>query len=101
MPYNSKEKLYAAQKQHRERNKVKVLEYLLEHPCTVCGENDPIVLDFDHLDRETKFKEVSRMLSGHYSWKKIFEEINKCRVLCANCHRRHTYSQLNHWGKTQ
>lgn len=101
MPYNSKEKLYAAQKRHRQRNRAKVLEYLLEHPCVTCGEADPIVLDFDHLDRETKFKDISRMLSGHYSWVKILDEINKCRVLCANCHRRHTYVQLGHWGKTQ
>lgn len=101
MPYKSREDMYAAQKRHREEIRKKLTSYLLEHPCEVCGEPDPIVLDFDHIDPITKYKSIARLISGHPSWEKVMSEIAKCRVICANCHRRHTYIQQNHWGKTQ
>jgi hypothetical protein len=66
-----------------------VYDYLAKHPCVDCGESDPVVLDFDHV-RGQKFMNVKRMLSGTYSLKRIFEEIEKCDVRCANCHRRAT-----------
>lgn len=101
MPYKNKEDLYAAQKRQRERTRQKLTEYLLDHPCEICGEDDPIVLEFDHIDRDKKDRPISRIISGHSSWPKVLTEIEKCRVLCANCHRRYTYYQLGHWGKTQ
>ncbi len=63
-----------------------IFQYLLEHPCTDCGECDPVVLDFDHL-RDKSF-DVTRMLD--MSMVKIKKEIEKCVVRCANCHRRKT-----------
>lgn len=64
-----------------------------------CGERDPVVLEFDHCDSSQKFKIVSKMLSGHYSWQSVQREISKCGVRCANCHRRKTYAQLGGWGR--
>jgi hypothetical protein len=37
---------------------------------------------------------VSALVNGKYSWSKILEEIEKCDVRCANCHRRRTAKQL-------
>ena len=69
-------------------NKQEVFEYLMEHPCVDCGETDPRVLDFDHLtDKE---RNISQMLSEGSGISKIREEIDKCAVRCANCHRRKT-----------
>lgn len=99
MPYKNKEDRDANQKKHRIMLRKRLLEYLMSHPCEKCGEADPIVLEFDHIDRSTKTTTVAKLMSGHRSWNTILNEINKCRVLCANCHRRHTYSQLGHWGK--
>jgi hypothetical protein len=99
MPYKDRDTLYAKQKEHRIKMREKLLQYLLENPCVECGESDPRVLDFDHIDPSTKTKTVSRFLAGHAGWDKIMSEIDKCRVLCANCHRRHTYKQQNYWGK--
>ena len=64
------------------------LEYLREHPCTDCGEADPIVLDFDHL--RDKIADVSFMINRRRPWPVIQVEIKKCEVVCANCHRRRT-----------
>src|SRR5262249_4307373 len=62
-----------------------LLNYLALHPCVDCGETDPRCLDFDHV-RGKKCCDISRML-GDYGWEAIEQEINKCEVQCANCHR--------------
>lgn len=88
------DKVKDSQKRIRERNRAFLIEYLKEHPCSSCGEQDLLVLDLDHVDPATKKYNVSRMVSSqHHSIKKIQEEIDKCQVLCANCHRRKTYKE--------
>lgn len=77
-------------------NRRKLFEYYLTHPCVDCGERDPIVLEFDH--KGNKKIEVSKLVSNSYSWETIMEEINKCDVRCANCHRRRTAKQFG-WYK--
>ena len=60
--------------------------------CVDCRENNHIVLDFDHL-RDKKYN-ISRMIHDGFSWKAILKEIQKCEVVCANCHRIRTYDRL-------
>ena len=95
MPYKNKQNLYEAQKRHRVKVREKLLAFLADKKCVDCGETDFRVLDFDHMDQKTKFKSISKMRSGHYSWESVFAEIDKCQIRCANCHRRKTYVQLN------
>lgn len=61
-----------------------------------CGENDPVVLEFDHIS--DKIDSVSRMICDSYSLDSLEKEIAKCEVRCANCHRRKTAKQLG-WYK--
>ncbi|WNM73006.1 HNH endonuclease [Streptomyces phage Persimmon] len=69
----------------------KLLEYLAMHPCVDCGEADPIVLEFDHLPEFEKSFEIGRAVtSSTMSWAKVLTEIDKCEVVCCNCHRRRT-----------
>jgi len=78
-----------------ERNRRFVVAYLLVHPCVDCGEPDPLVLDFDHRDPEKKIMTVSLLVS-RVRKERLIEEIEKCDVRCANCHRRKTAKQLRH-----
>jgi hypothetical protein len=59
-----------------------------------CGESDPIVLEFDHV-RGVKRGEISR-LKTMVSLETLAEEIAKCDVRCANCHRRKTHRDGDH-----
>jgi len=56
--------------------------------CIKCGEKDPSCLDFHHrdgkIDKRGNIGEIRR-----YAIPKLLEEIAKCDVLCANCHRKH------------
>lgn len=64
-----------------------LLEYLAAHPCVDCGETDRIVLEFDHL-RDKNFNVAEGMRNKN--WDVVLAEIEKCEVVCANCHRRRT-----------
>ena len=65
-----------------------VFAYLSTHPCSICGETDPVVLEFHHLG--DKDSEVSRLMGRGASLDALIREIQKCSVVCANCHRRIT-----------
>ena len=86
----------ARMKGYREQNRVLLLEYLRSHPCVDCGQSDLVLLEFDHRDPATKRREVGR-LSMTKRWEIIAQEVAKCDVRCAACHRRRTAQQL-HWG---
>lgn len=82
---------------HRAKNFQLFVEYLATHPCTDCGESDPIVLEFDHLPGfEKKFNVSTAVTGSTRSWSAILAEIAKCEVVCANCHRRRTASRAGH-----
>lgn len=54
--------------------------------CSVCGESDACCLDFHHPDND-KEGNVSAMLT-QVGRRKLLEEIAKCVIVCANCHRK-------------
>ena len=85
-----------ADKEIRERNEVFILEYLLSHPCVDCGEENLIVLDFDHTE-DDKRASVSELAKKGYSIDVINKEILKCDVRCSNCHRIVTSKRGNHF----
>lgn len=83
------EQIQTAKKQRITDNRQKLLEYLQEHPCLHCGNEDIRVLEFDHI--RDKEENVTFLVQEGYSWDRIKREIKKCQVLCANCHRIKTF----------
>ena len=80
---------------YKENNRQLVYEFKLSNPCTSCGESNPIVLEFDHIDPKTKRNDISTMAAHGYSIATLEKEIEKCIILCANCHRQKTAKQQN------
>ena len=63
--------------------------------CMDCGEKDVVVLEFDHRDPKEKSGDISSLRFG--STKQLKEELAKCDVVCANCHRKRTAKMFGSW----
>jgi hypothetical protein len=89
-------KKYYAQERYRQNNYIKLVEYLKGKACVDCQENNPMVLDFDHLPKYEKSFSIGRAITGSTrSWDSILLEIGKCEIVCANCHRIRTSTRSN------
>lgn len=109
MPTQDKEKQKLWSKTYYEKNKAACIKRASDHKkaarkkwdefkntlsCTQCGENHPATLDFHHVKREKTNRKVHKLVANA-ALVAAFEEIKKCVVLCANCHRKH------HWEEHQ
>lgn len=74
-----------------------IYTYLNSHPCVDCGESDIVVLEFDHRNKLDKSDEVSQLIRKSLPFKKVIDEMLKCDVRCANCHRRKTAKENKSW----
>jgi hypothetical protein len=91
----SKDRFLGKQKERNQQRRELIgniaLKYGCQNPaCLWDGPFEPCQLDFHHLDPKTKNGEVGSMTSS--SIDAIIEEVNKCVVLCRNCHA------AAHWG---
>lgn len=78
----------------RIRNSLAAIEYL-GGECVKCGEKHPSVLEFHHKDPTKKNFQIGN--AANKSWNVLVTELDKCELLCSNCHRKeHTdrYSAL-------
>jgi hypothetical protein len=73
------------------REQAALLDRCRDVPCADCGGRfPPCALDFDHRDPGQKRTEVTRMI-GRAGTARILDEIAKCDIVCANCHRLRTF----------
>jgi hypothetical protein len=79
----------------RSRAAAQVRDFRKQLHCVDCGESNPLVLDFDHIDKKTA--DISRMVRNGLPWTTISAEIAKCQPRCANCHRRKTAREQDWW----
>lgn len=68
-----------------------LLRAFRQGPCFDCARAfDWFVMEFDHRDASTKLGNVPQ-LAGRVSLRRLLEELEKCDIVCANCHRVRTY----------
>ena len=73
------------------RDQTALLQQLRDVACADCHQRFPFfAMDFDHRDPADKLFEVPRML-GRVTTQELLEEVSKCDIVCANCHRDRTY----------
>ena len=83
-----KEYKEAHRKAKREFNKNYVYEFKLGKQCECCGKDyPPEVLDFHHKDHTQKENTIAVGSNSCWSTERLQSEIDKCILLCANCHR--------------
>lgn len=76
-------------KSKRERTKTILID-VLGGECIECGSTNDI--QFDHIIPETKLFNISQRL--HYTISSLLDEVQKCQLLCADCHRKKTSLDL-------
>lgn len=77
-------------RERRQRNADRLAEFK-DVPCADCGVRYPRhVMDLDHV-RGIKVRAISSMMN--YTHDRFDTELDKCEVVCSNCHRERTYSR--------
>ncbi len=73
------------------KNREALAAIKVDRGCAKCGYNEhSAALDFNHIDPSKKTGNIAEKVSN-WSLKKLMTEVDKCEVLCANCHRIHSY----------
>lgn len=79
----------------RSRQRDKIEQIKANVPCYLCSEKyPPCVMDFHHRDPEEKYKTIGALTTS-YAWDTVKEELDKCILLCANCHRLVEYDEVS------
>jgi uncharacterized membrane protein (UPF0182 family) len=113
MPYKSSENLRAYNRDYYQRNRKRLLKkqaeknkrffesrrkWLVEYKKTLkyvrCEESHPATLTFHHKQGSEKSFEIGNALVFKVSLKRLLSEIEKCEVICANCHAKEHLSYL-------
>lgn len=86
-----------ARKKQITRNRAYLFDLLKEASCVDCGYDNWIVLELDHRDSSQKYDAVTRMINDGTTLDRIKQEIEKCDVVCANCHAIRTATRSKSW----
>lgn len=99
-----------ASKRHYQKNRKKIIAdvnkykikkreewqaYKKTLKCVQCGAAHPAIIDFHHVNRNDPNKQKVHKLICSGRFAAAYEEIKKCMVLCANCHRILHYEERN------
>ena len=91
---NNKEYYITKSRESKQKTREDFKEYKKQLSCEFCGENHPATLDFHHRDKNEKKIIVSSAVGRGWGIESIQQEIDKCIVLCSNCHRKLHYDEF-------
>lgn len=83
----------ARNEQNKKNKKIFINEYKASRGCSICKENHVACLQFHHLDPTNKKANIHELIKKNLSIENILEEVNKCIILCANCHFKLHYHE--------
>ena len=104
--YKANPEIYNKHKGYVAKNDVKwksrVTAYMFNifsesNGCVDCGESNLLVLEFDHREPDDKEYGISKLRTKKISWDSFVAEIDKCDIVCANCHRIRTAKMFGNW----
>src|SRR5689334_10107757 len=84
-----KARVRGIQLRHRKENQAYIRTIKIQ--CSRCPETHPATLDFHHKNPRRKIATVSFMVLNGWSLDRVKKEVEKCEIMCANCHRK------EHW----
>lgn len=97
-------KRYATSKERKEKvlsntlkykqNNISFIDKYKEKGCCKCGEKRPYLMEFHHINPEEKTNTIAHMIKSS-SLDNLKKEVEKCVLLCANCHREFHYLEKN------
>lgn len=79
-------------KDYKKKSKQWFIDYKSTLKCSQCNENHPSCLEFHHLNPKLKENGIAKMVSNNVDKKLILKEIEKCIILCSNCHKKLHYN---------
>lgn len=84
-------------REHRQKMRSLVNRWKEIKGCSCCGfKGKHFQLDLDHVDPSTKYAQNHRAYEPNWKKERIKEELAKCVILCANCHRMKTFTNGDH-----
>lgn len=94
--YLANKDLYLVRKSQVKKAAQEYIRELKKDPCMDCGKKYPYyVMDFDHRDSEIKVTNIASAVAKSWGLKRIMDEIDKCDLICSNCHRERTHKRRN------
>lgn len=97
--YRNNKRQYLERNVRSYKKRRELIRQIKARACADCGVQYPFyVMDFDHREGETKEYELNRI--DRITMRALLREIEKCDVVCANCHRVRTYKRrIEHAGE--
>lgn len=69
--------------------------------CKHCEYNKCIAaLEFHHRNGSHKSFEIAKAICSEFAWARLKVELDKCDLLCANCHREDHWNTFNDVNQT-
>lgn len=92
--YLNRKTAKAKQRLARQQELREFVNRLKSNPCADCNQSfPPYVMDFDHV-RGEKQEIISRLIARGCGVASILKEVEKCDLVCANCHRERTFARI-------
>lgn len=87
MRANNLDRYTANSNKWKQSAKERYILWKSQQKCILCGEDEPSALDCHHLDPTEKEFSISSA-SMIKKWAVLEKELEKCVILCSNCHRK-------------